>query len=80
MKAPKCRNCGKEHWGSCVNFEVLKETISISGKKPRSPILKRPDDEVCPHCGKKLSDPVAKGFDKVKYQREYMRKRREKKV
>ena len=60
MEAPKCRSCGKRHWGVC---EVAEVSIPSLGSK-------------CPHCGKFSNEPVSGGFDKKAYQREYMRRKR----
>ena len=64
MEAPKCRSCGKRHWGNCE--QVLDSRVRFV----------EPLEEACPHCGKKASEPVAGGFDKKAYQREYMRRKR----
>ena len=92
MKAPKCRLCEKEHWGVCGGSkereEKAEKLIALAKTFPRptimedSPIsvLKRVTVEklgVCPHCGKLLSMKPDGKFNKTKYQREYMRKRRE---
>ena len=69
MKAPKCRSCGKAHWGIC---EVAVNGVRVAWEK--ADML----EETCPHCGKGLTEPVAKGFDKKAYQREYMRRKRAK--
>lgn len=39
MKAPKCRLCGKQHWGSCPDLEASAEAVEAvvaSGSVPRS--------------------------------------------
>ena len=77
MKAPKCRSCGKLHWGVCDTFEDGVDKVRMNPKPPFPVETKEIDKAgICPHCGKKLGDPVAGGFDKKAYQREYMRRRR----
>ena len=74
MKAPKCRSCGKVHWGVCDS-----SSRHVDPPETPIPVLKKEIAKkmgVCPHCGKGLGDPVAGGFDKKAYQREYMRRRR----
>ena len=84
MKAPKCRSCGKEHWGVCdtfsedmAGFDSMVDKVKMNPKPP-FPVGTKEIDKVgtCPHCGKELDAPVSKGFDKKAYQREYMRRRR----
>jgi len=85
MKAPKCRSCGKEHWGVCglvvgKDLHLAREAFDKvkMNPKPPFPVETKEIDKVgiCPHCGKKLDAPVAGGFNKKAYQREYMRRKR----
>ena len=87
MKAPKCRSCGRLHWGVCglvvgKDLHLAREAFDKVKMNPNPPfpVGTKEIDKVgiCPHCGKRASDPVAelRGFDKKAYQREYMRRRR----
>jgi len=72
MEAPNCRLCKKRHYGPCNTFSVRE------GFAPAA-------DDIVPAKKRRWVKPVLKryvrvsltgGFDRVKYQREYMRKRR----
>ena len=93
MDAPKCRLCEKRHWGLCESgkFPVVGDVVDgVPVRQKRSnrsnrksntiPVFKKETAEklgVCPHCGKSSSEKPIK-FDKKAYQREYMKKRRQK--
>jgi len=83
MKAPKCRLCGVVHWGSEPHVGVVGRVGR--GRSPVdsesvviAPGGRRTDREIVAAIRELLGEPVPKkpGFDRVAYQREYMRKRR----
>lgn len=77
MDAPKCRICGERHWGLCPknsdggvegHASTPPRIADIGGMKPR-------DGRIVKRASIKAGLSEAK-FDRVAYQREYMRKRR----
>lgn len=66
MDAPKCKLCGGRHWGGCA----ITERKVIASEAPTTILMSEPNDPT-------NFEPKIK-FDRVAYQREYMRKRRAK--
>lgn len=85
MEAPKCRLCHTRHWGSgCPTFQKmpgasLAEIVKAKGWV--APVAGATSGSAMPtKVEKPLSVKVAgSSFDRVAYQREYMRKWRAKK-
>jgi hypothetical protein len=59
MKAPKCRLCGDHHWGTCF------------ANVPPAPLTKSPEKAIEPQVSEAMPKPP---FDRIAYQRDYMRK------
>ena len=75
MDKPKCRLCGHKHWGDEHVWPkddppITDRILEIADRVPDKEWEKIPGD---------LSGEPKKKFDRVAYQREYMRKRRAKK-
>jgi hypothetical protein len=71
MEAPKCRICGQRHWGIVCALE------KSSRGEPEAANLRATKSQANAVVAPSPREPNPK-FDRVAYQREYMRKRRAK--
>ena len=93
MLAPKCKICGKSHWANephalttdeirgiiaAARIPEVESFLANPDPKARAPRLSLTPDKVLTVVEAVEQFPPAPKFDKVAYQREYMRKRREK--
>lgn len=72
MEAPKCKICGQKHYGLCKNMTVGFDTAAPNGDHSAHVIVE--DGKVADV----VLIPAGEKFDRLKYQREYMRKKRAK--
>ena len=78
MDKPLCRLCNVRHFSSSPH--VFKDIVNEEAKRPSPEKQVKATQEVPekiePAAAKPKRKPKVKGFDRVKYQRDYMRKRR----
>jgi len=76
MKAPKCRLCGKSHWGGCRAEKVAESVLEAGGdSEAGEPEGAEGEGVVCPACG---TDLGARARERER-RREYMREWRKRK-
>jgi len=71
MKAPKCRSCGTEHWGSVCQEFIPVQVAKAVKTEPKATAKSEPEQLV--QIQRLEPTPSKAIFDRSTYQKDYMR-------